>query len=172
MKLFALTLCQLLLWGLTAVANYYLAPWHVYLVLGGLHVAYATLLLPPGLAFATTFFAGLLLDAASPVPFGLHAWLFGAATIVLLVSRQRLAREETGVQIGIAMLVNFALFVALSAVLLHDTPALGATLGRLLWDLFWSQLATAVFTGWFSALQEQALTLAAPAFLRSRDERA
>lgn len=171
MRFFALALCQLLLWGIVGAVNFHLAPWHIYLLPAGLHVAYAALILPPGLAFGITFFAGLMLDAASPVPFGLHAWLFGAATITLFVARPRLARDEAAVQLGIALLVNFAVFVLLSATLLHDAPSPGVLLWRLLWDLLWTQIATALLSYWFSALQRRALELAAPAFLSERNGR-
>ena len=53
---------------------------------------------------------------AAPVPFGTHAGLFAAAHAVVYNARERLQRDETVVTVSAALLVNLALFMALSFV--------------------------------------------------------
>jgi rod shape-determining protein MreC len=78
--------CGFVLWLLIAQANHYLAPARLYIWVGGLFVTFAALRLPAQEGFNASFLIGLLLDAASPVPFGLHAFLFGIAHLVLFGS--------------------------------------------------------------------------------------
>ena len=158
--LFALFLASLLLWTLTALANHYVAPLHVFLFVGGLFVTFPAMALPPRLAIFAALLAGLLCDAGTSVRFGLHALLFGLATAGIVYLRDRLAREETILQTFIAVLANVVLFLALALTQLWSFPAPGALVGRMLWDLLWSLVFIALVGPWFFALQRRTLELA------------
>ena len=170
-RLLALFLSALLLWSLIAIANHYLAPWHVYLFVGGLFVTYGALQLPLRTGLYASLLAGLLCDAGAGTSFGLHAVLFGLAHGLLFNFRGRLDRDVTVVQLVVALLVNLALFLGLSLTQISALPAPGAAWLRLLWDLLWSQLALALLAPWFFAVQRRALQLADPltAFLERRE---
>lgn len=150
----------LLLWVVLGQVNHALAGKHVYLFVGGLFVAYAALQLPPRDGLAAVLLAGLLCDANTPVPFGLHTLLFAAAYAVVFHVRDHVPREETVARVFVALLVNLALFLVISFVLVGRGPAPGAVWPRLFFDLLWSQLFLAVIAPWFFALQARALVLA------------
>ena len=80
--------------------------------------------------FAASVLGGLLCDAVTPVPFGTHAALFGAAHAVVYNIRERLQRDETAVRVVVALLVNLALFLALSFVRHRGTPRPAPRRGR------------------------------------------
>ncbi len=161
-RLIALFLSALLLWSLIAITNHYLAPWHVYLFVGGLFVTYGALQLPLRTGLYASLLAGLLCDAGTGTSFGLHAVLFGLAHGLVFNLRGRLDRDVTAVQVGVALLANLVLFLGLSLTQIRALPAPGAAWLRLLWDLLWSQLALALLAPWFFAVQRRALVLADP----------
>ena len=170
-RLIALTLAALLLWSLIAITNHYLAPHHVYLFLGGLFVTFAALHLPLRTALYASLLSGLLCDAGAGTPFGLHALGFGLAQAIVFNLRARLDRDNPAVQVVVALVANFALFLGLSLTQLSALPRPGATWWRLLWDLLWSQFALVLIAPWFFAVQRRALVLADPltAFLERRE---
>jgi cell shape-determining protein MreD len=146
-----IVLCGFILLQLVGMSNHALAPARLYLWLGGLFVAFAGLRLPP--------LIGLLLDAVTPVPFGLHAFLFGIAQLVLVRIRHRFAATETLVAVTVALLTNLALFLALAFLYLGDAPEPTAAGLRMLMDLLISQCVLALIAPWFFALQTRALEI-------------
>jgi rod shape-determining protein MreD len=156
----ALFLTLYLLRALVAEANNALSGLHVWLFAGGLFVVYSALAVPFREGFAASVLGGLLCDCVSPVAFGTHAVLFAAAHAVVFNLRERLQRDETAIRVVVALLVNLALFIALS-VLRMRTSHLGAgAWPRLLSDLFWSEAALLVAAPWFFALQLRTLEMA------------
>ncbi len=156
----ALFLTLYILRALVAEVNSALSGFHVWLFAGGLFVAYSALAMPFRSGFAASVLGGLLCDSVSPVAFGTHAALFGAAHAIVFNVRERLQRDETVVRVVVALLVNLALFIALS-LLRVKSPHLGAgAWPRLFSDLAWSQVALALAAPWFFALQLRTLELA------------
>ncbi len=149
----------LLLWVLVAQVNHVLGPAHVFLFAGGLFVTYAALVLPLRDGLAAVLLAGLLCDAGAPVRFGTHLLLFTAAHAVVFNIRDRVPRDETVARVIVALLVNLALFLALSFALVGRGPAPGAVWPRLILDLACSQVFLAIIAPWFFALQARSLVL-------------
>lgn len=152
--------CGLLLWLLVGQINHYLAPARLYIWVGGLFVTYAGLRLPAQEGFTASFLLGLLLDAASPVPFGLQAFLFGIAHLVLVRLRHRLAGDVTLVAVTVALLTNLALFLVLTLSRMDELPQTAASGLRLLMDLVTSQCLLVLLAPWYFALQARALEIA------------
>jgi rod shape-determining protein MreD len=150
----------LLLWALVAQLNHDLAPVHVYLFVGGLFVAYAPLALPLGAGLASSFVAGLVLDANAPVAFGTHALLFAATHALLFDLRDRLPRDDVAGRVVIALLANFGLFLALSFLEAAHSAADASAWPRLAVDLLCSQIVLAIAAPWFFSLQRRVLVLA------------
>ncbi|MBI5380456.1 MAG: rod shape-determining protein MreD [Opitutae bacterium] len=161
-RLLALFLTSVLLCWLVGLTNHHLSGWHVYLYLGGGFVTYAALNLPLRPGLDAVLLAGLLCDATTPGPFGLQALCFGLAHCFLFNLRNRLDRDAPAMQVVVTLLANLGIFLAVSLAHSRGLPDLGATWGRLLWDLLWSQVALIVITPWFFALQRRALELADP----------
>ncbi len=153
-------LAMLLLWALVTQLNHYLAGWHVYLFVGGLFGTYAALHLPFRSGFFATAATGLLCDATGAAPMGTHLLLLLGAHSLLFRMRDRLPRDETAGRVVIALLVNLALFLALSFLLIGRNPQPGAAWSRLGVDLVCSQALIILIGPWFFALQERALELA------------
>lgn len=149
--------CGFVLWQLVGQANHYLAPWGMYLWVGGLFVTFAGLRLPPQEGFNACFLTGLLLDAATPVPFGLQAFLFGIAQLILVRLRHRIAAEETLVAVSVALLTNLGLFLTLAFLRVGEIAPSGAAGLRLLTDLVLSQCVLALAAPWYFALQLRAI---------------
>ncbi|HEY1848389.1 MAG TPA: rod shape-determining protein MreD [Opitutaceae bacterium] len=145
--------------ALVGEANSMLSGLHVWLFAGGLFVTYAALAMPFRPGFAASLLGGLLCDALSPVAFGTHAALFAAAHAVVYNARERLQRDETGVRVAVAAIVNAALFVAMSFLALRSTHG-AASWPRMISDLAWSEAAVAALAPWFFSLQLRTLELA------------
>lgn len=158
----AIFLPLLLLWWLVIQLNHYVAPWRLFVSLGGLFVAFIALQLPQRVGLIAALFAGLLCDASQPVVFGFHAFLFGLATVVIQQQRPRLDRFEPSTQRTVALLANALIYLALTLYCLRHVPAEGRLLSRILWDLLLSELVLWVAAPWFLALQRQALEIADP----------
>jgi rod shape-determining protein MreD len=155
-----LFLTLLLLRTLVAEANNALSGMHVWLFAGGLFVGYSALMLPFAQGFTATVLGGLLCDAVSPVPYGTHAALFATAHAVIYNMRERLQRDETVVRVVLVLLINTALFVAITVIRIRQVPAVAASWPRIFWDFGWSQAAVALVAPWFFALQVRTLELA------------
>jgi rod shape-determining protein MreD len=147
-----------LLQAMVAQANSAFASVHLWLFAGGLFVAYPALMLPFRQGFAASVLGGLLCDSVAPVAFGTHAALFATAHAVVFNVRERLQRDETAVRISAALLVNLALFLALSFSRIRLAHGAGAW-PRTLSDLFWSEVLVALVAPWFFALQLRTLEL-------------
>lgn len=150
----------LLLW-LCGLANHYLAHFSflwiehcsVSLYLGGLLVTYAALRLDSRNGWISTLLTGLAADSYSALPFGTSLVLFGLIHAVLLNGRQRFPREEMVFAIVVALLANLFLFIALSFMHVGANPRPAGAWIRIFFDLLASQMAIALLTGWFMALQ-------------------
>ena len=151
--------CGFVLALLIAQANHYLAPARLYIWVGGLFVTFAALRLPSQEGLGASFLIGLLLDASAPVPFGLHAFLFGIAHLVLVRLRHRLAGDVTVVAVTVALLTNLALFLVLTVTRMGEMPETKASGLRLLMDLITSQSVLVVLAPWYFALQTRALEM-------------
>jgi rod shape-determining protein MreD len=145
--------------ALVAEANSALSGLHVWLFAGGLFVAYSALAFPFRSGFTASVLGGLMCDSVSPVPFGTHAALFGTAHVIVYNLRERIQRDDTVVQVTVALLVNLALFLALSFGQHRHVPAGATVWPRLLSDLVWSEIAVAAAAPWFFALQAASLEL-------------
>jgi rod shape-determining protein MreD len=151
-------LCGLILFGLVRQANHALSPYALSLWLGGLFVGFPALRLAPQQGFNACFLLGLMVDAASALPFGLNAFLFCTAHLIIVRIRSRFAAEEPLIATIVAMITNLVLFLIVTFVAISraaDAPISGL---RFLIDLFLSQIAIALLAPWFFALQERALT--------------
>jgi rod shape-determining protein MreD len=149
-----------LLQAMAAQVNSAIAPIHVWLFVGGLFVAYPALVMPFGQGFGASVLGGLLCDALAPVGFGTHAALFASAHAVVYNARERLQRAETIVTVSAALLVNLALFLALSSFRIQQAHGSAGAWPRMLSDLFWSEAVVALIAPWFFAFQVRALQMA------------
>lgn len=153
--------CNLLLLWLCGLANHYLAHFSflwiehcsVTLYLGGLLVTYAALRLDARNGWISTLVTGLAVDAYSTLPFGTSLFLFGLIHAVMLHGRQRFPREELVFAIVVALLANLFLFIAISFLLVGNNPRPASAWIRIFFDLLASQIAIALLTCWFMALQ-------------------
>ena len=149
-----------LLHAIVAEVNSLLSGLHLWLFAGGLYVAYAALALPFQEGLAACLLGGFLCDAMAPVAFGTHAALFAVAYTIVFNVRERLQREETGVRVAVALLVNLGLFLIISFLRLRVIHGAGGAWPRMLSDLVWSEAVVALIAPWFFALQLHSLILA------------
>lgn len=146
-----------LLWAVTDLGNFALAPRHAHLFLGGLFVTFVAVAEDEPAGLWALILAGLVCDAHAPVPFGTHAFLFLIARIALRRLRERLPHEDTVGRVAIALICNLGIYGVVSFFELSGAPSPGAYWGRVLWDLVVSQGALILIGPWFFALQERAL---------------
>lgn len=158
----ALAAAALLLWFIVSQVNHYIAGFHLYVFAGGLFVTYAGLTFSRlgGAGLAVT--AGLLHDAASPVPFGTHAFLFVAAQQLIVNIRTRIPKGETTFEVVVALVANLAVFTAFSLWQIDHAPNAAATWLRLFADLLASQVFVLLVSPWFLAIQDHLLRIASP----------
>jgi len=156
-----LFLTLLLLWAGMAQVNDALAPEHISLFAGGLFVAYGALFLPLAEGLAASLLAGGVCDAHAPVRFGTQVLLFATAHVLLFAFRERLPHDQAAGRIGIVLLANLAIFLAL-AFLQAGRGARASLWPRLGVDLVCSQIFVALIVPWFFALQDRALALIPP----------
>lgn len=149
----------LVLWLILSELNHALAPLHCYVWTGALYVTFAAIALPLRPGLIATILGGLICDATTPVPFGLHTLLFAVAHVVLFNLRDRVPREETAGRVLIALFANLALFLAFSFLQLTRWTSPAEAWPRLLFDLLCSQVLLALIAPWFFALQARTLTL-------------
>jgi rod shape-determining protein MreD len=145
---------------LVAEANTALSALHIWLFTGGLYVAYAALARPFREGMTAAVLGGCVCDCMTPVPFGTHAALFAVAHTAVYNLRERLQREETLVRVGVALVLNLAFYVLLTAARLRHVPEGATAWPRAFADLLWSQAAVALAGPWFFALQARSLHLA------------
>lgn len=148
-----------LLWVIVSQLNHSLAPWRIYLWVGGLFITHAALTLPLRSGLAASLLGGLLLDAWAPVTFGTHLLLFALGHVTIFHLRDRLPREETAARVIIALFANLALLLVLSFVLTQRGPTPAAVWPRIIFDLVCSQVFLALVAPWFFALQTRVLDL-------------
>lgn len=158
-RIFALLVCGWILMTIVRQTNHLLAPSGLSIWLGGLIITVAALHLNPKTGFAGCFLLGLMMDAWSPLGFGTHALLFGAAQIIIGRIRNRFAAQELTIGITVALITNLILFVFITFIAIGRSS--GATISgvRLLSDLVLSQILLALITPWFFALQNRAFDL-------------
>lgn len=153
-------LTQFLLWVLVSQANHKLSPWGISLFFGGLFVGLSALHFGRREALIGAFGTGFLHDVGTPLPFGTHALIFAAAVVFIQHVRHRFSRHEGLVTVMVILITNLGLFLAVSAVAVRLLPdAVGLTT-RVFSDLIASQIALALVSPWFLALQTRTLELA------------
>jgi hypothetical protein len=169
-QVLVLLACGSLLCAILAQINHLLAPLGFSLSVPGLLIAFAALRLPLRAGLAVACLVGLWLDAAAPLLLGHHFWLLGLAFCALHAVRERLPREETLIGVVAALFLNLGVFVALAFIGLGGLPDPTEAGLRLLADLLFSQIFTALIGPWFLALQLHALRIggAAPATANRR----
>jgi cell shape-determining protein MreD len=160
MKGLAAVLHLLVLIVIAGEVNHLLAPLQVHLYVGGLVAARAALRLEPRTSLLAVILAGLWMDSTAPVPFGLQAFLFVGACLVIRHLREKRGSDEFTSPLPVVLALNALLFLAL-CLAGGAGPSVGATWMRALSDLIISQLVVAVVTPWFLSLQERTLKLAA-----------
>ncbi len=153
-------LSLLLLWSLTQQASHYLSEWNLSLFLSGLWLTFPALRLAHRDAWLSVLFLGLLSDAAAPVPFGCHAFLFLLAHTVIQPLRGRFPADDLVFNLLTALFTNAGLMLALTLGFMNRFPA-----SHLVWTPFFanlilSSLVLAIIGPWSIALQTQALSLA------------
>ena len=153
-------LCSLLLAGLVQQLNHNLGTWGISLWVSGLLVAFPALRLAPQQGFNACFIIGLAVDASTPLPFGLNAFLFAIAHLVIIRIRSRFASTEALAGTVVALITNLVLFVIVTFVVLARAPDAPFSGLRLLTDLIASQLFIAITAPWFFAIQERSLSIA------------
>ncbi len=167
MRLLLAFLPLALLTLLVSQLNHICAPSHVYFFVGGLLVVFAALRLDFGVGFAAVFLAGLFVDAGEPLLrvgahsfFGVHAFLFASAQVLIFSLRGRLPREEMLVSVMFALLANVGIFLVFSLLYSGRSPNPIGVWPRLLADLVCSQVLIGLIAPWFFALQTRAFSLA------------
>ena len=151
--------CGALMFILWRQANHGLSDLGLSMWLGGLLVTFPALRIAPQQGFNATFLLGLLVDAFSPTPFGLNAFLFGVSHLIIVRIRNRLAADEALIATVVALISNLILFLILSFFVLSRVPDASISGLRILSDLLLSQLVIGLAAGWFFGLQERALAL-------------
>lgn len=159
-RFLTLSLCSVILWVLVAQLNHAISAAQIYLSVGGLFVTYAALTQPFAVGFWVAIFAGLVLDANTPVAFGTHLILYATADVLIFRVRERVPRNDPVSRVAIAVVANLAVFIVFSLLELVRMPAHAAVWPRLLVDLLCSQVFLAVIAPWYFALQARALVLA------------
>lgn len=168
-RIIVLLVCGWMLMTIVRQTNHLLASSGLSIWLGGLLITLAALHLNPKTGFVGCFLLGLMMDAWSPLGFGTHALLFGAAQIIIVRIRIRIAARELAIGITVALITNLILFVFITFIAIGRSS--GGTISgvRILTDLVLSQILLALITPWFFALQHRAFDLVLnPRIARSR----
>lgn len=140
-------------------ANHLLAPAGLSLWLGGLVVALPAMRLNFRTGLVGSAVLGLVMDAWSPLFFGLHAGLLALAHVIIFRIRNRIETTEPTIGILVALIANLALFTALTMITLGQTSGGAVSAMRLLGDLVISQVTLALITPWFFSLQVRGLEM-------------
>lgn len=157
---FIVILCGVLLWAITAQINHYLAVWHLNIFTGGLMITCAALRFRSRLVWRIALPLGLWVDAASAVPFGMHAALFVVAGMVIHQLRGRKPRTDTVFSVIVAVTSNAALFLVIAVAFAIRGPVQTGVVFTLLLNLILSGVFVAVVAPWYFALQTRALEIA------------
>lgn len=152
--------CGVLLWTITAQLNHYLAVWHLNLFTGGLMLAYPALRFRSRLAWRILLPLGLLVDAVSAAPFGMHAFLFLLANVFIFWIRGRNPRPDAVFGVLVAVAANAALFLVVAAAFAIRGPVQVGVVWTVFANLVLSSVFVALVAPWFFALQTRALALA------------
>jgi rod shape-determining protein MreD len=149
----------LLLGLVTGQVNHALAPYQLSVFAGGLAVTFAGLHFTRGHGLAAALLMGLLADATTPVALGTHAALYVTAFLLVQRVRDRVPSDLAWPRVGVALLANFGIFLALSLLRARAFPSPGPAWVRLFWDLLCSQALIALVGPWFLELQARSLQL-------------
>ncbi|GAB5560280.1 MAG: hypothetical protein SynsKO_19270 [Synoicihabitans sp.] len=158
-RLFVMVMAAWVLITLVRQVNHAASPLNLSLWVGGLLVAFPAIHLNPRTAFTSCFIIGLMLDAWSPLPFGTHALLFGAAQIIIGRLRMRLATREPTIELIVALIANLILFVAMTFIVIGRSGGGSFSGFRLLAELAVSQVVIALILPWYFALQSRGCDL-------------
>ncbi len=139
--------------------NEALAPLSLHISLDALFLLFAFFYLKPGQALLIGLLTALFVDAALPVPFGIHVILiFG--TLAFLQKMRRVFRRENPRHVLLAALwCNLFIMLGLSLTAGQDLLMQSAFWLRFLCDLALSQLALALLASWWLNLQRKTLLM-------------
>jgi rod shape-determining protein MreD len=168
LRVAAIFLTHLVIWTLLGALNHALGTWQLHVFAGGLFVTFAGFHMTRRAGLAAVLMAGFLFDAASPVPFGQHALVFGILFTLLLSWRHRIAHDEPAVLATVTVLVNLILLGVLALLRLRAPAWMDLDWGRLLWEMLASSLVVGLAAPWISALQAAALELSMTRRFRRR----
>lgn len=172
LRLLVLFLSNYLLCLVSGLLNHSLAPWQITLSLTGLAVVYPGLVLGHREGLTTVILAGLLHEATDGLYFGEQTLLFGLTYCFIYFWRNRIMRQETAVQVLIAILASLAIGALGTLLHLAQLPNPSVLWSRFAWETALSTLALVFLGPWFLALQARALDLLeSPRFQRSGEER-
>ena len=144
---------------LTSQLNHYLSPLSVYLFLLGLPVAFAGLTLSFRNGIIATAITGLLFDALTPLPYGLHFVLCLISFLIIYLIRSRIARKDSTTTIIVTLLTNLFLFFTITSFVYLAAFNRELSALHIITDLFGSQLMLLLICRWFFAFQPALLKL-------------
>ncbi len=144
---------------LTTQCNHYLSGFSLYLFLLGLPISFAGLSLSLRNGIIATAITGLLSDAITPLPYGLHFVLCLISFSILYVIRSRIPSKENVTIIVVVLLTNLFLFFAVTAYVYLTGFNSNLSPLHIVSDLIASQIILLLITRWFFAFQPSLLKL-------------
>ena len=139
--------------------NALLAPLALHLSIPVVYLVFSALYLRMSHACAVAVLSGLTIDAALPVAFGCHSFLFVLAYALIISIRLRLRRENAYHVTFLSLGANFFIIAGLTLVTGFQGAPMGPSLLRLLIDLIFSQLVLAVVAASVVAAQRRILQI-------------
>jgi rod shape-determining protein MreD len=144
---------------LTTQLNHYLSVFSLYLFLLGLPVSFAGLSLSLRNGIIATAITGLLIDAITPLPYGLHFALCLISFTIIYAIRSRIPSKENVTIIVVILLTNLFLFFAVTVYVYLTGFNSSFSPLHIVSDLIASQITLLLITRWFFAFQPALLTL-------------
>ncbi len=141
---------------LTDVSLFGITHGQAYLFLPGLPLAFVALRLNLLPAVGTTVATALAIEAVLPLRSGTLLLPAAACVCMTIAFRAHFNRFEPSTAVFAALIINLVMIVAVTLV---TFPSGGVSVGRVLVDLFLSQVALGLFTGWYFAAQTALLRL-------------
>jgi len=157
-QILVVLLANLVLLFLLLETNSFLAPWGIYLTLGGLLIVYPSLKLPFEQGVVSVFLTGLCWDALTPVPFGFFALLLSTLCVAMYQMRHRLRSKRKFYLILTAFVANL-IVLAVCSIFFGQQWLTMDTWVRFALELLLSQTLLFALGYWFLELQENSLIL-------------
>jgi rod shape-determining protein MreD len=144
---------------LTTQLNHYLSSLSLYLFLLGLPISFAGLSLSLRNGIISTAITGLLIDAITPLPYGIHFILCLTSFTIIYVIRSRIPSKENIATIIVTLLTNLVLFFAVTCYVYLSGFNSSFSPLHIVSDLIASQLVLIFITHWFFAFQPALLKI-------------